>query len=279
MNEKNKELMKISELSLASGLPASTIRYYIQEGLLPAPVKRGKTRADYSNLHLEAIKLIKKKQLKGKKSLQVIKEELGQELSQPEEVMEEINPSSRHEEIISATIELFLQKGYGETSIADIAQNARVSKETFYFHFKNKEELFMECADRIFHDMFNSVWQEIRDEKDMLKRIAKRAQAFYTAYPKWIEMMDLVRSLAVGENQGFKEKFRELLHQMIHPMTREIESLKKEGRVRQEIDATLAGYYLMGLGEYAASLINQGAYSSEEVLDFVINLIQCGLLK
>ncbi len=60
MNE-DKNLMKISELSLASGLPASTIRYYIQEGLLPAPVKRGKTRADYSNLHLEAIKADQKK--------------------------------------------------------------------------------------------------------------------------------------------------------------------------------------------------------------------------
>lgn len=278
MNE-DKNLMKISELSLAANLPASTIRYYIQVGLLPAPVKWGKTRAYYSKFHLEAIKLIKKKQLKGKKSLQVIKEELGQELSQPEDVMEEINPSSRHEEIISATIELFLQKGYGETSIADIAQNARVSKETFYFHFKNKEDLFMECADRIFHDMFNSVWQEIRDEKDRFKRIVKRGRAFYAAYPKWIEMMNLVRSLAVGENPAFKEKFRELLHQMIYPMVREIEYLKQEGRVRKEIDSALAGYYLMGLGEYGASLINQGVYSTEVFLEFIINIIPNGILK
>jgi AcrR family transcriptional regulator len=278
MNEV-KNLMKISELSLAADLPASTIRYYIQEGLLPEPVKRGKTRAYYSKFHLEAIKLIKKKQLKGKKSLQVIKKELGQELSQPEEVMEEINPSSRHEEIITATIELFLQKGYGETSIAYIAQNARVSKETFYFHFKNKEELFMECADRIFHDMFNSVWQEIRDEKDMFKRIEKRSRAFFAAYPKWIEMMNLVRNLAVGENQAFKEKFKELLHLMIYPMVREIETLKQEGFVRKEIDAPLAGYYLMSLGEYGASLANQGAYSKEEVLDFILDLMQNGILK
>jgi AcrR family transcriptional regulator len=278
MNE-DKNLMKISELSLAANLPVSTIRYYIQEGLLPAPVKRGKTRADYSKFHLEAIKLIKKKQLKGKKSLRVIKEELRQELSQPEEVMEEINPSSRHEEIISATVELFLQKGYGETSIADIAQNARVSKETFYFHFKNKEDLFMECADRIFHDMFNSVWQEIRDEKDRFKRIEKRGRAFFASYPKWIEMMNLVRSLAVGENPAFKEKFRELLHLMIDPMIRENEYLKKEGRVGKEIDAALAGYYRMGLGEYGASLINQGAYSMEEVLEFILDLMQYGLLK
>ncbi len=209
----------------------------------------------------------------------MIKEEIGPELSQAYKFVEEIIPSSRQEEIILAATELFLQKGYGETSITDIAQHARVSKETFYFHFKNKEELFMECADRIFHDMFNSVWQEIRDEKDRFKRIVKRGQAFYASYPKWIEMMNLVRSLAVGENPAFKEKFRELLHQMIYPMVREIEYLKQEGRVRKEIDANLAGYYLMGLGEYGASLINQGSYSEEEVLDFILALMQFGLLK
>jgi hypothetical protein len=92
-------------------------------------------------------------------------------------------------------------------------------------------------------------------------------------------MMNLVRSLAVGENQAFKNKFRELLHQMINPMVMEIETLKQEGRVRKEIDAPLAGYFLMGLGEYGASLINQGAYSMEEVIDFILDLMQCGLLK
>ena len=271
--------MKISELSLAADLPASTIRYYVHEGLLPAPVKRGKTRAYYSNSHLEAIKLIKKKQLKGKKSLQMIKEEMGPELRKAKDLEGEILPLNRHEEIISAAIELFLQKGFTGTSIADIARHSRMSKETFYFHFKNKEELFMECADRIFYDMFNNVWQEIREEKDRFKRIEKRSRAFYASYPKWIEMMDLVRSLSVGENQAFKKKFGELLHQMIYPMTRELEYLKQEGRTRKEIDTALAGYYLMGLGEYGALLINQGVYSAKEILKATIDIIQYGILK
>jgi hypothetical protein len=137
----------------------------------------------------------------------------------------------------------------------------------------------MECADRIFHDMFNSVWQEIRNEKDRFKRIVKRGQAFYASYQKWIEMMDLVRSLAVGDNPAFKKKFKELLHQMIYPMIRELEYLKQEGRLRKEIDTTLAGYYLMGLAEYGASLINERAYSAEKILKTIIDIIQYGILN
>jgi AcrR family transcriptional regulator len=270
--------MKISELSAAAGLPASTIRYYIAEGLLPAPLKTGKTRAYYSKAHLKALLLIKKWHFDEHKPLKLIKEEIKRKIDFSEDSKEE-SPSDRHQEIISSAIELFLQKGFADTSIADIAHHSRMSKETFYLHFKNKEELFMECADRIFHEMYNNVYQKIRDEEDRLKRIEKRARAFYASYPKWIEMMNLVRGLAVGENQAFKDKFKALLHQMIDPMIREIDYLQKEGRVRQEIDPQLAGYYLMGIGEYGASLANQGIYPADEVRQMATDFIDNGLLK
>ncbi|MGC1403466.1 MAG: TetR family transcriptional regulator [Thermodesulfobacteriota bacterium] len=271
--------MKISELSAAANLPASTIRYYIAEGLLPAPLKTGKTRAFYSKAHLKALLLIKKWHFEEHKPLKVIKEEIGRKIDFSEDSQADISPSGRHQEIISAAIELFLQKGYAATSIADIAQQAHISKETFYQHFKKKEELFLECADRIFHDMYNNVWQEIRDEEDRLQRIEKRTKAFYASYPKWIEMMNLVRSLSVGENQAFKDKFKALLHQMIQPMVREIEYLQKEGRFRREIDPQLAGFYLMGVGEYWPYLANQGTDPADQVREMAIDFILYGLKK
>ncbi|HLK38065.1 MAG TPA: helix-turn-helix domain-containing protein [Polyangiaceae bacterium] len=37
------------------------------------------------------------------------------------------------------------QKGYGATTIADVARHARVSKRTFYEHFDDKEACFVAC--------------------------------------------------------------------------------------------------------------------------------------
>jgi hypothetical protein len=62
-------------------------------------------------------------------------------------------------------------------------------------------------------------------------------------------------------------------------MIRELEYLKQEGRLRKEIDTTLAGYYLMGLAEYGASLINERAYSAEKILKTIIDIIQYGILN
>ena len=51
------QTFSMSELVQLTGLDARTIRYYITQGLLPKPLKRGRG-ADYSQSHLDRLKLI-----------------------------------------------------------------------------------------------------------------------------------------------------------------------------------------------------------------------------
>jgi len=281
INQKLREqgLIMISELSKASGVSIPTILYYIREEILPPPLKAGKTGGYYSQAHLERIMLIRKMQIEEKKSLPEIRDTLRRGLAPRSTDGENtVLPSGKREGILTAAIYLFSQKGYAETSIADIVHHAQMSKETFYLHFLNKEELFMDCADRIFYDMYNHVWQEIREEKDMQERIRKRGRAFITSYPQWISMMNLVRGLSVGNNLAFQEKFRQLLWQMISPLIREVEQLQREGHYRKEMDSAVAGYVLLGMAEYGASRVHRGTHTSNEVIECTLRLIQQGLL-
>lgn len=78
------ERYRLSELATLSGVSARTIRYYIAERLLPAPVGQGPT-AYYTNEHRERLTLIQ--QLKGEYlSLQAIRGHLAHlPTTQPEE--------------------------------------------------------------------------------------------------------------------------------------------------------------------------------------------------
>ncbi|HQN17462.1 MAG TPA: TetR family transcriptional regulator [Bacteroidales bacterium] len=269
--------MQISELAKISGVPVSTIRYYIREGLLPQPMRTGKTRAYYSSDYLKGIELIKKKQAVGNKSLDVIRKEIEKKFPQQENASDVQIPAGHREKIISSATELFSSKGYAETSIADIAGHAKISKETFYIHFKNKEELFIECADIVFHNMYNHVWQEIKDEKNIIERSKKRARAFMDSFPKWITMMNLVRSLSVGNNPALREKFKNLLNQMIGPISKDYERFKKESNINRIIDSTIAGYFIMGMAESGAMLIERGVCTEDEVINYVTTIIMQGL--
>jgi DNA-binding transcriptional MerR regulator len=52
--------MRISELARESGISRETIHYYLREGLLPPPVKTGRTAALYDQAHLERLRLIRR---------------------------------------------------------------------------------------------------------------------------------------------------------------------------------------------------------------------------
>ena len=54
--------MKIRDLVQRTQVSKETVHYYIREGLLPKPRKRGKNIADYEDSHVEAIRLIKELQ-------------------------------------------------------------------------------------------------------------------------------------------------------------------------------------------------------------------------
>ena len=54
--------MKIRDLIKQTGVPRQTIHYYIQNGLLPKPRKTGRNSAEYTERHVELIRLIRRLQ-------------------------------------------------------------------------------------------------------------------------------------------------------------------------------------------------------------------------
>ena len=65
--------MKLRELISRTGVSKETIQFYLREGVLPKPRKRGKGQADYGENYIELIELIKDLQEKHFLPLAVIK--------------------------------------------------------------------------------------------------------------------------------------------------------------------------------------------------------------
>jgi AcrR family transcriptional regulator len=57
--------------------------------------------------------------------------------------------AATQERILVAATELFLARGYENTTIAQVAERAEVSRATVFWHFSDKESLFRECFNRI----------------------------------------------------------------------------------------------------------------------------------
>jgi len=70
---KKRKLLKMQELSQATGVSGGTIRYYVQKGILPKPLKTHKNMAYYDESFIERIRAIKELQKKRFLPLHIIK--------------------------------------------------------------------------------------------------------------------------------------------------------------------------------------------------------------
>lgn len=63
-----------------------------------------------------------------------------------------------------AFIRLLLEKGYDAISIQDIATEAETARVTFYRHYRNKEELLVDCIDMFYENVAGKIKQISNEE-------------------------------------------------------------------------------------------------------------------
>jgi AcrR family transcriptional regulator/predicted DNA-binding transcriptional regulator AlpA len=266
--------MRIAELAAISKISAPTIHYYVKEGLLPNPLKTGKTMAYYTEEHVERLQIISKLKAE-KKSIAVIKQILDQTLN-GEDISETKNTgsSNRREDILQSAILLFREKGLHGTSITDIIQHAGAGRGTFYAYFNSKEDLFFECADQVLLEIDRGL-NEINNEPDILKKLLARGSFFTNNYLKIINMINLIRGASVSGHIAFREKLDQIMKNLILPICKDLQEAMDQGLL-QPTDPTLLGWMLFGTVEYTQFYFHSGCEGvpedfPEKVWDIIIN--------
>ncbi len=195
MNEMTREIkqnshkqMKISQVCKESGFKRSTIHYYLNIGLLDPPRKVGLNLFIYDETHLAQLRQIRHLREQENLPLAIIKEILQQREAPPGALPVEITDrqqvNQKREQVLKVATELFSQKGYDKTTISDIVDALSMSRGTFYLYFKDKRELFIECFEQLTLVIVpKEDWNDIRNEKDPIRRVHVRVLAFQKAFP------------------------------------------------------------------------------------------------
>ena len=277
------DVMKIKELVKKSGLPRSTIQYYLREGLLHPPLKTGRTRATYDESHLQRLIQIDKLKKGLRVPLSFLKEKLEEtgisssSISQDYDVKKTVSTTKEKNqkrfEIIKKGIEVFSQKGYHRTKISDITDLLHISTGTFYIYFKNKRDLFIEVIDDVFRNIVGEAAFAIKEENDFFKRMEIRGKVFYENYTKYNEILNQLRAEMASDDQWPEEKIKKIYHGLTKPVIQEIEAAVKKGIIRA-IDPDLMAYALTGLIEIMSLRLSlDRKYTLKDTIDFIGDLI------
>jgi len=265
----------MSDLERITGLKRRTIHYYLQEGLLSPPKRTGKTMAYYGTEHIEELMRIKELKEKGY-CVALIREELQPGRHKGKKAGDNAdNKSDRKQQLILKAVDVFARKGYNQTKISDITSAVGVGQSTFYIYFPSKKALFIECVDQVFDAMFKDVWEEIKNEKNPIRRLRKRYEVITKSHPQFIDMLQVLR-MAVEDDPRLDAKRREIYTSVYDTVKHDISGAVEMNLIHpspSERDIELMSHIMVGFLETAHFILTMYPhYSEDELIDALLEM-------
>ncbi|PKO31308.1 MAG: TetR/AcrR family transcriptional regulator [Betaproteobacteria bacterium HGW-Betaproteobacteria-7] len=155
----------------------------------------------------------------------------------------------KRQAILEAAYELFREKGFEKTSVAEINARAGGSKATIYSYFRSKEEIFVECMFALAERYLEVTLGDLQHPSD---DVGADLQAFGASFLRLVCSPDMVSlrrlMIAEAERAGIGRLFHEKLACIRGQVALFIEKVMADGRLRAG-DADLAASQIRALLE------------------------------
>lgn len=112
---------------------------------------------------------------------------------------------STRERILDAALNIFSNKGYYDTRMDEIVEEAQTSKGSIYFHFPNKERLFIALVDQ-FSDLLERRVKEAIQEEQGMARVKVALTSVLETFARYRRPAKLLLVQAVGLGTIFEKK-------------------------------------------------------------------------
>jgi AcrR family transcriptional regulator len=226
------------------------VYFYVRDGLLPPAQKAAASRAVYSDVHVEALREIRR--LKGNGvPLDEIRERIRplverRQAEQPDLVARRTQQT--RDAILQAAALQFARRGYRRTRIGDIIREVGITPPVFYAHFNTKQQLFIEAFNVFVHWMGELIEPPLVDEPDPAIRLLMRFYAYWGLQRLSPDLLSLARAEALQEDSETRAAVQEAQRWITSGPTRDLAGLRR-GPDDPPVFDELMAYSLFGAGE------------------------------
>lgn len=180
----------------------------------------------------------------------------------PPEAVEPSTPDGKTR-LLQAASQLFGRQPYAQVSVAEILGLAGLKPPSLYYHFKDKEDLYLAWAELAFVELgqgFQDVLQVQSDPFLLLRSIARTL-----AHEGQIDILTTLRDQRQMESQGGREKIAQLyLENVFEPVCQALLKASRAGLVHPEPLGRSATLFIVGALSLNPQLGLPGAPTTED---------------
>lgn len=168
--------------------------------------------------------------------------------------------------ILDAARNVFARKGFHDTRIDDIADEAQSSKGGVYFHFPGKEQIFLALIDEFARLLEERLTTAIAGEPKGIRRVEAALQAGLSVFGEYNQLTKIFLLQAVGLGQAFESKRFEILDRFAGLIQQYLDEAIADGNIAP-IDTQIVAYAWVGsINELVMRWIQTGHPDPDRIL-------------
>lgn len=185
---------------------------------------------------------------------------------------ETLDPRNTRERIMDAALSVFSRKGYHETRMDEIVEEAAASKGSIYFHFPNKEKLFLALVDQ-FADLLERRVTEAIAQQQGIQRVQTALTTVLETFSKYRRPAKLLLVQAVGLGSAFEKKRLETTDRFAMLIKTYLDEAVAAGEITP-VDTTVVAHAWMGaIYNVVIQWVYTGEPSQERILAALVPLL------
>ena len=136
--------------------------------------------------------------------------------------------------MIDAARRLFIQKGFEDTTMCDIAEQAKVNRSTLHYYFPNKDVMFRAVFSSIVEELKPRLNEIMASEKPLMERLALVVDEYFERFLENPQIPGFFISEIQRDVDHFIATARELHYDKLFSMVRDaLNTEMQEGRLRK----------------------------------------------
>ena len=178
--------------------------------------------------------------------------------------------------MLDAAEEGFAEKGYHGAVVDDIIRRSDSSKGGFYFHFPNKQAIFLALIDALVPKLTAAVERAIASEPDPVAQMRAALRTLLDIFAKHRKLTKILLVEAVGLGHGFDEQLMRTRGYFAAFIQRYLDKAIAAGAIQSQATEVIAWAWLGAINEIVVRWLVTG---QPERLEVVYPQLQALLLR
>jgi TetR/AcrR family transcriptional regulator, fatty acid metabolism regulator protein len=157
--------------------------------------------------------------------------------------------SSTRKRIIDAAIGIFATKGYHDTAVDDIARASDTSKGAIYFHFPNKQGIFLALVESLASQLIDRMESAIQAEEGGIAKVEGALRSVLEAFAGHRSLARILLVEVVGLGHGVDPRLLAVRARLTDAIKTHLDRAVADGAIPPQDTETAARAWLGAINE------------------------------